>query len=428
MRILKSALMHIGLFFAVMAALFSLLVLAAAIPSEAIRENMEESALTFKSAEPFAFNGERLCAVADNYADAILLNITWCMGGESPLRSAIVSAYYLDGAHGENASLYLAVTQNPAPNTDYTRYWHGAAALLRPLHLVMSVGAIRRLGLAVILALALVTLLMLLRRRHFAFAAAFALSLCAVGVWNLRLSLEYQSAFIVALSFCPLFLHFERGGDGLLTLLAVASGAACAFFDFLTCETLSLLLPLVLTVSVRAKEGRLGDRRGALTLIAKCAAAWASAYLGAFLLKWALATVVCGENKFAAALSSAGVRAFGDVAQAGLPLPLAAPLANLSVLFGATARLDIPRVFLALALCAALIGSVLYLFRAQSAPRGALCALAILGGAVLVRYILLANHSYLHEFFTYRALASTVCALLCGVFLCIGRTGKGRRR
>ena len=54
-------------------------------------------------------------------------------------------------------------------------------------------------------------------------ALLLLLSLTAVQIWNVRLSLEYQTPFLVALALCPLYLRLERKGDRYLTLLSVAA-------------------------------------------------------------------------------------------------------------------------------------------------------------------------------------------------------------
>lgn len=93
-------------------------------------------------------------------------------------------------------------------------------------------------------------------------------------VWNLRLSLEYQPVFLLTLVLYPLYLWLEKKGDQWLTLLSVAAGTAVAFFDFLTTETLTLLLPLILVMAVRTKEGRLSPMRESLRLIVTCGICW----------------------------------------------------------------------------------------------------------------------------------------------------------
>ena len=90
--------------------------------------------------------------------------------------------------------------------------------------------------------------------------------------------------------------------------------------------------------------------------------------------------------------------------------------ANLTVLFGGQNRIEPGRVFAGLLLAALILGSLLYLFYNESNPT-AFKLLTILGSVVILRYIILNNHSYLHEFFTYRALISPVMAVLAGAVL-----------
>lgn len=56
-----------------------------------------------------------------------------------------------------------------------------------------------------------------------------------------------------------------------MTVLSVIGGAAAAFFDFLTAETLSILLPLLLVVIIRYSDDRLEEN--GLPLVIKAAAA-----------------------------------------------------------------------------------------------------------------------------------------------------------
>ena len=85
-------------------------------------------------------------------------------------------------------------------------------------------------------------------------------ALSAVQFWNIRLCMEYQPVFLVTFLLCPLYLAAERRSIS-LTLLSAAGGCMAAFFDFLTAETVTLLLPLILVTAVRAKEKRLGTLR-----------------------------------------------------------------------------------------------------------------------------------------------------------------------
>ena len=93
---IRRAATHTGLFCALLTLLWLLLALSACIPNETLYDNYESSALSYGQAEPFQFHsGNRWNAIADNYADAILLNLAWHMGNDSsPLIAAVDTDYY----------------------------------------------------------------------------------------------------------------------------------------------------------------------------------------------------------------------------------------------------------------------------------------------------------------------------------------------
>ncbi len=427
---------HIGLFFGMILLLWGALILSALIPNDAIAEKFEQSALSYKVADAYQFpESGRLKAITDNYADSILLNVAWNMGNGSPTVASVDTDFY-DGLYngqdlGENAGLYLTVTEGIEPNTDYTRYWHGCAIFVRVLHLFTDVRGIRIIGAAAALLLTALCTVMLIRKKHADLALLMLLSMAAVQAWNIVLSLEYQPAFILSLLLCALYLQAEHKGDGALTRLSVIGGVLIAFFDFLTTETMTILLPLILVVAVREKEGRLAPFKESLFTLFKCGGCWLCAYAGTFLTKWTAASLITGENAFVSALSSVGERIGGEI-PGGESAPntiFSSIAANLTVLFGGRERVEAGRVVIGLILLLGLLGSVLYLFHAGKTRRDAAILLLLLGGVVLLRYLVLNNHSYLHEFFTYRALSSTIFALLSAVWLNIEfRRRKGRRQ
>ena len=84
------------------------------------------------------------------------------------------------------------------------------------------------------------------------------------------------------------------------------------------------------------------DRVVLIKAVLKCGVAWFLSYSGAYIVKWSAASLVTGENKFAAALTSVEERLVGEAEELD---PVAqfflAPLANISTLFGGTARVYI---------------------------------------------------------------------------------------
>ena len=419
MKKFTAILRRAAVFAATVLALWAALTAAAAVPNEQIYDNMLSSAMFFKDKEPFPKNSQ-MRLVQDNYADVILLNVAWNMGVGEPFSAALDTAYFdgNDGTndYGENWGFYQAI-EGTAPNTDYSRYWHGMAAVIRPLMLFTDIGGIKLIGTILAFVLLAGDAALLLKKKQFCAAGALVAAFLCVHVWNIGLSLEYQRAVLVTLVLLSFYIIMERK-DGALSILSVISGVMIAFFDFLTCETLTILVPLIIVFIMRKQENRLPALKDSVLLSVKCGGAWLLSYAGTFLVKWTAASLVTGENKFAAALASVEERFVGEAEHLS---PVAqfflAPAANISTLFGGYERVEWGVIAAGLVISALVFGAVFYLFRSREKfDRSFTLIMLILGALPFVRFFLLNNHSYLHEFFTYRALASSILALFAGVW------------
>lgn len=418
MLMIKKILLYIGSFLAAIIVLWSALILTSLIPNEKLLDNMLDSALQMCSEEPFP-QVEGRNTITDNYADAILLNIIWNIDSTDPFVSSLDTKYFdgNDGEtdYGENVGLY-ATLKGFAPNTDYSRYWHGSAVFIRPLMTITGISGVKLVGAVAAAVLLAISCAILLKRRLYLEAAALPLSFICVQVWNIRLSMEYQPAVLVALTVLPFFLLLDKKGDTALIILSIISGTMIAFFDFLTAETLTILIPLITVMSVRYSEDRFAGAKKEMLTSVKCCTGWLLAYGGTYIVKWTAASAVTGENKFTAALSSAEERLNGIPAVIpSLPQVFAAPLTNISTMMGGIEREEIPLAVAGILIMAAAVGEVLYLSRNDKNARRYLFVVLILGVVPYVRYAVLNNHSYLHDFFTYRAQAATVLALITAI-------------
>lgn len=412
--------------------LYLLLVFSAAIPNSAILKQMVKSAVYISNEKPYVFSEDgQFQNITDNLADQMWLNIGWHMGSGSPFLSVLDTQYYDDLERGPHMGLFLSVTRGYEANTDYTRYWHGTAGLIRILHQFTDLHGIKIIGMLCLVLLILRTLHVLIAEGHWDLGLCLLTSLLWVQVWNLRLSVEYLPCFLICFALCPAFLRLERRGDFFLNLLAVISGTLTAFFDFLTTETVTILLPLILVIAIRSRECRLGSPQKVVKMLLSCGICWVLAYLGTFVVKWAAVSLATGENHFLAAMKSVDQRVSGVVKEGDFnraPGMLMAIAANLTVLFEGTSRIEYRQVLVYLMAIAIMIAVVYRLYRVQQKLRPGTFFILMLGALVLLRFGFLANHSYLHSFFTYRALVSTILAVLSALAINLRPVKKGRGR
>lgn len=399
-----------------------LLILTSLIPNGKIRTNMFGSAEQYNGADPFYQSAGRN-SVTDNYADVILLNVLWNIKSDDAFVSSLDTKYYDgdDGVtdRGENYGLFSAVFEDTPPNTDYSRYWHGSVIFIRPLMLLWDVRVVKLAGIIFALLFLIIDCIMLIKRGQKFGAAALVISFAAVQMYNIRLSLEYMPTVLICLGMLPFFVSLEKRGDVPLSVLSVICGTMTAFFDFLTTETLTILIPLIIIMMGRKNEGRFEGFKRELATSAKCGVSWACAYLCTFLVKWTAASIVTGENKFTAAIFSAEVRVNGEAEELSPVMQMIlAPLANISAMFGGYERVSPANIIAGLFITAAISAGIFLIFRRgeKGSGKGFARLMLVLGFVPYLRYIVLNNHSYLHEFFTYRAQAASVLALMGAVW------------
>lgn len=412
---------YTAVFAASLLVLYLMMVLFATVPNAAIKINMRSSAKYFINADSYAFSEDGLYRnITDNYADQIWTNIGWNMGSGNPFVSVLDTKYYDSDRHDTSAGLHLAVTQEPEANVDYTRYWHGTAGLIRLLHLFTDIRGIKQIGMLCLILLIWKTLLVLYRSGHWDLGLCLLASLGMVQVGSLRFSVEYLPSFLICFGLCPAFLYAEKRSAFLLNAVAVVSGTLTAFFDFLTTETVAILIPLILIIAVRSRERRLGSPRQVMKMLLYCGFCWLFAYAGTFLAKWIAVSVATGENHILAAVSSAGNRVNGLVSVETArknPGPFTAIVANFTVLFEGTSRAEYRKVAAHLTGIILSVVLVYRLYQTRNKRYPGTVFLLLLGCIVFLRFGVLANHSYMHAFFTYRALASTILAVLSAMLI-----------
>lgn len=424
--------LYILVFALVLFSLYLIMVLFATIPNRAIQRNMTSSARYELTADRYEIpeNGS-FRQVEDHYADQIWLNIAWQMGTGNPFVSVLDTGYYDGGSFGTAAGLHQAVTRGHTANESYTRYWHGSAACLRFLHLGMDIQGIKIMGLLCVLLFIFQTIRLLFREGHGDLGMCLLASLLAVQIWQARLSFEYLPCFLICFGLCPAFLKLEKRGDTPLALLSVAAGTMTAFFDFLTVETVTILVPLILVTAARSMDRRLISKRDTARMLLRCLLCWGLAYAGAFAVKWIAAALISGNTHITAAFASLGERIDGTVLINGVkkkPGMLLGIAANMSVLFGGTDRTSYGKIISGALLCTVALSALVYEYRTRKTACRGTGFILTLGALVLLRYGVLANHSYLHAFFTYRALVSLILAILTATMLNLRPKRKKRRR
>ncbi len=368
------------------------------IPQSAIQKNCEISAEYFGRMYPFP---ERIPGVrnttVDLYADCRLLQVIYEMDTDRPVYSAIAAPHF-DGENTDvNIDFLEAVYHHPDQNASYGRYWHGSMVYIRPMLLFWNIRQIYKVLETVLIIMALILSISLYRTKNGILAVIFLLSFCLGGGLMMGLCAEYFHMMFLSIMLTLLLLK-NREDEKRIYDFAVVSGVLSCFLDFLTTETLTITLPLLIYYMVyREKKD--------VKIILKAVSVWLFSYGGMFLTKWCLCAV------------TGGVEPASDIAERieeyVIGNPFRSIISNMSLLFPVSgmASFRIQIVLSVIVLLLAVVG-VTGIMKKEGGSR-ALC-FGILIMIPYVRYMLLSTHSLRHNFFTYRAQIPVVMLLLYG--------------
>ncbi|MCR5339501.1 MAG: hypothetical protein K6E75_13195, partial [Lachnospiraceae bacterium] len=414
-KMVKMIILLITAFAAALTLAVLLLYASSRIPDDRVRENFEKSAEILCEKEVFfcAYQNAA-CSKIDRYADSILLNIAWNL--KSDLPSLMWTSYYKNGYQNENDNLFDAVHKGKDKISseslkEYVRYWHGPAAIMRILHIFLNIRGIYLLHGILLIMLTLILTVILITRKMHAEAIALIIGMAGVNIWFVPLSLEYYWTFLCMLIASMVVLRFaKKGKKEWFPFLFFMTGIATVYLDFLSTETATLTVPLLLAYRYERKEEK---KSGGFRQYAGYSIIWGIGYVGMWVSQWILAACITGENMLPYVRGHVSERMGRNISG----------LSTFSRLFGTIGK-NLACLFpwgygalgvvsgIAILIIALYIG---FVYRSEKKVGGDKMIYAAIAVIPYVRYFVLFNHSFLHYFFTYRAQIVTIM-ILCLVW------------
>lgn len=413
--IIRTTTKHLMVFIAIIFVLLTLLVVTALIPRENTHQKMLESAEYMNEKQStFLIRDFLHASVIDHYADCITLSIAYYLDEENPLESVMWASYYGAPSSRMNQFLLESMKSDAIPNHEYLRYWHGSAGVMRFMHLFWNIRQIYIFHYVLLAGLLLTLLVLLIRNGLVPEAVAFSLSMIVVSIWFVPLCLEYTWMFLVMLvaSIIAVQMAF-RCHYGSISIFFMIVGMVAAYLDFLTTETLTLLIPLIFILRIYRRQGG----KGSWSIAVKGCMLWSIGYIGMWVLKWGIASVVLKENVMPYVMGHIGERLEGNVGRPIGNFALAAIMRNLKCLFPYEYGISGAILVFAFIVSAVIVPVAMNKIRLRKTINwNMVLMLFLLGMVPFLRFAVMRNHSFIHFFFTHRALASTALAL-CFIIL-----------
>lgn len=409
---MKNTIKYIIIFLITICVLVALLVLSALIPKNIIINNLNKSSEYLKTVR--GINRRTISKDYETihyYADSILLNIILNIDSNNPIQSVFEAKYYEYKRADVNDDFINAIENGYEANQQYIRYWHGTTAILRPLLICFSINQIYIIN-QIVFGILVVTLFVLLFRKDKLLSIVFLISFLITTMYITTKCIEYYSTVLIMLIASIIAVLTEKKGNKNLYILFFISGILTCFFDFLTTETLTILIPLLIVLLIRYKENRLKDFKSELLFLILSLGLWGIGYVATWFAKWILASLILKINAVDYVKDNLMLRInWNGNRKIDNEVIKNTLLQNIRVLRPINS-LKIKSVYITIFTIIGIAITLQGVNHLDKKNNWINYLLLIIGIIPYIRYCFLVNHSYNHYFFTFRAQLATIIALL----------------
>lgn len=451
---MKSIFKYVLTYIFVVLVLFGTLVLTSRIPRDKIYNNLKENAEYYRDLDGIE-NRRKNYKMIHYYADSMLFNIMNYTDSNKPAESIMEARYYKERTYDSNGDFVDMMDKNFESNEQYIRYWHGSLSILRPLTVIFNVNQIYII-MKVIFWILVAILVVILLKKYKTLAIVLMIAGAILSFYMTPTCFEYTWTVLIALIVSIISLLIEKRGNSKLYLMYFITGILTCYFDFLSTETLTILMPVLLTLLVRYKDNRIKNFKEGIKFIVISCSLWFISYALMWLTKWVLASIILKINAFSYVKDNALLRlnlpnaiqnemsdiqnSSNNILQklktinesAGRIKTKDILLQNISKVWPLRLLTNknktwivLTSAFVVTLLILTILKLIVYLkkkdlnYKKDNIKiRGLLLLIAIIP---YVRYIVMGNHSYYHSFFTYRAQLPSIIAIIFIIIYTIKR-------
>lgn len=373
------------------------------IPQNKVEKNVLESIKYLEDNGKYAVynNGEiqEFYKTIDYVADMKTLNMAFLIDNENPISSSIEMNYY-DNLNYKLRNFTELFENKDGKEVDYSRYWQGQIIFVRILLLFTNIEYMYIFNNVLIYALLIILLIKLFKCKK-SLAFMVMLSLIVVNFYIVPFCYNYYFSFLVAFIASINIVDNYKKDKNKIEKCMIVSGICTCFFDFLTCETLALTLPLFIYVSLNKNEVSFKE-------LFKLIILWGISYALTFALKWGIDCIHFGSNFIFDIFDKASIRVYTNDSNI-----IKIFIANLINVFSNLSPFVYFKNGLTIFISIILIAIYNLIFNLKD--RKKYLKYFVIAMIPFIRFFVLSAHTYEHHYFTYRALIPFII-LLCMIY------------
>lgn len=197
-------------------------------------------------------------------------------------------------------------------------------------------------------------------------------------------------------------------------ILFFIAGMLTCFFDFLTTEIITVLVPMIIVLILQIKNKKIINIKQSIIFVIQTLFLWGISYTAMWFAKWMIASFVLKINAFDYVIEQARFRIDGQVLGKNEKLFWEAIKRNLTTLYLFDSERNLSKGLIIL-----LIVEIILIRKKDMKKLWLSSILLMIGIIPYIRYSILANHSYMHSFFTFRSQMVTIIALILAMIYSI---------
>lgn len=340
----------------------------------------------------------------------MLLNIIYSIDSEHPVESCLWAKYYCSVKIDINTDFITVVNEHKEPNEQYLRYWHGSMIVLRPLFIFLNIEQIYLLNKILLYILALVLFIILFKKSK-KIAIIFVISMFMISFKVVPYCLEYSWTFYIMLISSIISVLIEKKGNQKLYPLFMITGILTCFFDFLSTEIITGMVPILLVLLIRKEDNRLNNFKDGFKFLAISAILWGIGYIAMWFAKWIIASLILNINAMKYVKDNAMLRINGlQGLKTKEEMYIGALYNNWHNLYPINIVKNKQTLLIYIAIFFVLLASIIDWKNIKKKWFSIL--LLLIAITPYLRYVVFANHSYRHYFFTFRDQIISIIAIL----------------
>lgn len=282
----------------------------------------------------------------------------------------------------------------------YSYYWHGYVSILRPLMLFFDYEEIRIINGVLQSLLIGVIVYLIYQKKGMLYTAIFLTSYFMLMPVAVGVSLQFSWVFYISMIGCLIVLKYgyRLNMQNRSIYFFLIQGMITCFMDLLTYPLYTWAIPLLWWIVTD------DSCRDKVRCVIETGLAWITGYGGMWILKWCLGTFCLERNVWESAINEVFARVGMEETQSN------GIFYRLDALWRNWKHYSYKLYFILL--IAWLLFFAIRSLRKEFIKNSSIPAFALIGCSAVVWYAVLANHTSIHHFFTYRLWGIAVLAVL----------------